>query len=251
MTKLAKWVLAAAFAVAMVGEASAQRQPGGQRGQGGRGMGMQQSIMMTALTNAELQKELKITDDQKKALKPMMDKAEALNKERQEMFAGGAGGFDREKMQAMMEKGTKLAEEAKAEVEKALTPDQVKRAKQIEVQMMGMRAFSNEDVAKKLNVTDDQKEKLKTVMEEYGKESQDLRQEYGIRGFGGGGGGGEPPSPEKMAEYQKKNKALTDETMEKIMKGMTDEQKKAWKEMTGDAFDVSKLMPARPMRRDN
>jgi Spy/CpxP family protein refolding chaperone len=249
MTKLAKWVLAAAFAVAVAGAAQAQRQPG--QGGGRGGMGMQQSIFMTALTNADLQKELKITDDQKKALKPMMEKAEALNKERQEMFAGGAGGFDRDKMTAMMEKAQKLGEEVKAAAEKALTADQVKRAKQIEVQVMGMRAFSNEEIAKKLNVTDEQKEKLKGVMEEYQKEGQDLRQEYGIRGFGGGGGGGEPPSAEKMAEYTKKNKALTDETMEKIMKGMTDEQKKMWKEMTGEAFDVSKLMPARPMRRDN
>lgn len=249
MSKLAKWVLAAALVAVVAGGAQAQRQPGG----GGRGMGMQQSIFMTALTNAELQKELKITDDQKKALKPMMEKAEALNKERQEMFAaagGGGGGFDREKMQAMLEKGQKLGEEVKAAAEKALTPEQVKRAKQIEMQVMGLRAFANEEVAKTLKVTDDQKEKLKGIMEEYGKESMDLRQEYGIRGFGGGGGGGGNVDQAKMAEYQKKNKALTDETTEKVMKAMTDEQKKAWKEMTGEPFDTTKLMP-RPMRRDN
>lgn len=249
MTKLAKWVLAAAFAVAVAGAAQAQRQPGGQGGRGG--MGMQQSVMTTLLTNAELQKELKITDEQKKTLKPAMDKAEEQMKKMREMFAGGGGPPDREAMQKMMEDGRKMADEAKALVEKALTPDQVKRAKQIEVQAMGMRAFANDEIAKTLKVTDDQKEKLKSVMEEFGKESQDLRQEYGIRGFGGGGGGGAPPSPEKMAEYQKKNKALTDETMEKVMKAMTDDQKKAWKEMTGEPFDVSKLAPARPMRRDN
>jgi Spy/CpxP family protein refolding chaperone len=249
MSKLAKWVLAAAFAVAVAGSAHAQRQPGGQGGRGG-GFG-QQSIFVTALTNADLQKELKITDEQKKTLKPAMDKAEENAKKMREMFTGGGGPPDREAMQKMMEDGRKFAEETKAMVEKALTPEQVKRAKQIEVQVMGMRAFSNEDVAKALKVTDDQKEKLKSVMEDYGKQSQDLRQEYGIRGFGGGGGGGgAPPDPEKMAEYQKKNKALTDETMEKVMKGMTDEQKKAWKDMVGEPFDTSKLIQ-RPMRRDN
>lgn len=252
MMKLAKWVMVAAFAVAVVGEAAAQRQPGGrggQRGQGGqRGFG-QQSIFMTALTNAELQKELKITDEQKKGLKPVMEQADALAKERQEAFSGG--NFDREKMQAIMEKGQKLAEEAKAVAEKVLSADQVKRAKQIEVQMMGMRALSNEEVAGKLKLTDEQKEKLQAINMEFGEQSRDLRQEYGIRGFGGGGGGGEPPSPEKMAEYQKKNKALTDETMGKVMAVMTDEQKTMWKDMTGEPFDVAKLAPARPMRRDN
>jgi hypothetical protein len=246
MATLTKWVLAAAFALAVAGSAHAQRQPGGQGGRGG--MGMQQSILVTALTNADLQKELKITDDQKKALKPAMDKAEEQTKKMREMFTGGGGPPDREAMQKMMEDGRKFAEETKAMVEKALTPEQVKRAKQIEVQAMGMRAFANEDVAKELKITDDQKETLKSVMEGYGKESQDLRQEYGIRGFGGGGGGN--VDAEKMAEYQKKAKGLTDETMEKVMKAMTDDQKKAWKEMTGEPFDTSKLMQ-RPMRRDN
>lgn len=247
MSKLAKWVLAAALVAAVAGGAQAQRQPGG----GGRGMGMQQSVFVTALTNADLQKELKITDDQKKALKPAMDKAEEQAKKMREMFAGGGGGgFDREAMQKMMEEGRKFADEMKAMVEKSLTPEQVKRAKQIEVQAMGMRAFANEDVAKALKITDDQKEKLKGISDDMQKEMQDLRQEYGIRGFGGGGGGGGNVDQAKMAEFQKKNKALTDETMEKVMKAMTDDQKKAWKDMTGEPFDTSKLMP-RPMRRDN
>ena len=180
----------------------------------------------------------------------MMDKAEEQSKKMREMFAGGGGPPDREVMQKMMEDGRKLGEEAKALAEKTLTPEQVKRAKQIEVQVMGLRAFANEEVAKALKGTDDQKEKVKGIMEEYGKESADLRQEYGIRGFGGGGGGGGNVDQAKMAEYQKKNKALTDETTEKVMKAMTDEQKKAWKEMTGEPFDTTKLMP-RPMRRDN
>lgn len=250
MTKLAKWVLAAALVAAVADGAQAQRQPGG----GGRGMGGMQPVAVLLLSNADLQKELKITDDQKKALKPAMDKVEEQAKKMREMFAGGGGGGDREAMQKVMEEMRKANDEVKATVEKALTADQVKRVKQIDVQAMGMRAFTNEDVAKALKITDDQKEKLKGVAEEYGKESADLRQEYGIRGFGGGGGGGggggTPPSPEKMAEYQKKNKALTDETMEKVMKAMTDDQKKAWKEMTGEPFDTSKLI-VRPMRRDN
>jgi Spy/CpxP family protein refolding chaperone len=238
MTKLAKFILAAAFAVSVAGAAQAQRQPGGQGGRGG--MGFQQPLHILLLSNADLQKELKITDDQKKGLKDVMDKAEALNKKMQEAFGGGGG---REAFQAIQEERTKLAEEAKAAAEKALTEDQKKRVKQIEVQRMGMMAFANDDVVKALKVTDDQKAKLKSIGEEVQKEIGDLRREYG-------GGGGGRPDPEKMAEMAKKTKAITDEAMEKVTKELSDDQKKAWKELTGEPFDVSKLNP-QMRRRDN
>ena len=87
---------------------------------------------------------------------------------------------------------------------------------------------------------------MKTLGEEYTKARGDLQKEYGL----GQGGGGARPDAEKMAEYTKKNTALSTETMDKAKKELTDDQKKAWTELTGPAFDVSKLTP-RPMRRDN
>jgi hypothetical protein len=254
MTKRAKWILAAAFAVAVVGEVQAQRGGaggGGQRqpGQQGRGgFGQQQSLYVIMLTNADLQKELKITDDQKKALKDVTTKAEELAKERAAAFGGGGGGGDR---QAMQEKTTKLAEEAKATAEKALTDDQKKRIKQIDVQRMGLAAFTNEDVIKGLKITDDQKAKLKTVSDDTQKQIAALRTELGLGGRGAGGGAaGARPDPEKMAEFQKKSAKMTEDAMAKATKELTNDQQKAWKEMVGEAFDVSKLT-ARPMRRDN
>lgn len=235
MTKLAKWVLAAALAAAVAGGAQAQRQPGG-----GRGGFMPPPLEVTLLTNAELQKELKVTDDQKKALKPAMDKAEAVNKKRQELFTGGPP--DMAVMDEMRKMGEELATAAKEAAGKALTDDQKKRLKQIDYQRMGLRAFANEEVVKALKITDEQKEKLKGISDEVQKEMQDLRQEF----FGGGG----PPDMEKMAEWQKKQKVITDEATDKAMKAMTDDQKKAWKEMTGAPFDVSKLQP-QMRRRDN
>ena len=52
-------------------------------------------------------------------------------------------------------------------------------------------------------------------------------------------------------QYQKKAAALTTETMDKAKKELTDDQKKAWTDLTGAAFDLTKVQPARPMRRDN
>jgi hypothetical protein len=237
-----RWQMVAAVAVAVVAVGSAQAQ----RQQPGGGMRQQTPLYMTALTNADLQKDLKITDDQKKSLKEVMDKAADLNKKRQEAFSGGQ--FDREKMQELQTAATKLTEEAKAATDKAFTDDQKKRMKQIEVQRMGFAAFANEDVAKAMKFTDDQKAKLKTLGEEMTKARGDLQKEYGI----GGGGGGRPMiDAEKMAEFTKKATAMTADTMEKAKKELTDDQKKAWAELTGPAFDLTKLQPARPMRRDN
>lgn len=241
-----RWQMWAAVAVAVLvaGGVQAQRQPGG-------GRGMQQTpLAVVALTNEDLQKDLKITDDQKKSLKEVTDKATDLAKKRTEAFSGGQ--FDREKMQELQAAGTKLAEEAKAATDKAFTDDQKKRIKQIEVQQMGLRAFTNEDVVKALKFTDDQKAKLKTITDDAGKARADLQKEYGIGGGGGGGGGGgQRPDAAKVAEFTKKSTALTTETLEKAKKELTDDQKKTWTELTGAAFDLTKLQPARPARRDN
>lgn len=236
-----RWQLLAAVAVAAVaaGTSQAQRQPGG------GGMRQQTPLYMTALTNEDLQKDLKVTDDQKKSLKEVMDKAADIAKKRAELFTGGQP--DREKMTELQTASTKLTEEAKTATDKAFTDDQKKRIKQIDVQRMGFAAFANEDVVKAMKFTDDQKAKLKTVSEEYTKARADLQKEYGL----GGGGGARPMiDAEKMAEYTKKSTALSTETMDKAKKELTDDQKKTWTELTGAAFDLAKLTP-RPMRRDN
>jgi Spy/CpxP family protein refolding chaperone len=194
-----------------------------------------QPLHMVALTNEDLQKELKITDDQKKSLKEVMDKAADLRKKQ----ADARG--DQTKMQEVRKEAEALAADAKTVTDKAFTDDQKTRIKQIDVQRKGVAAFTDADVLKELKATDDQKTKLKTVSDDFTKARGDLRKEYGI----GGGAGGTPPDADKMAEYNKKAKAMTDETMDKAAKELTDDQKKAWKGMLGEAFDVTKLQPQR------
>jgi len=230
-----RWQSWAVVAVAVLAVGAVQAQPPG----GGRG-GFQQPLHMLVLTNTDLQKELKVTDDQKKSLKDVMDKAAELNKKQMELFTGGAPDMD--KMQELQKERQKLTEDAKTATDKAFTDDQKKRVKQIDVQRMGIRAFANEDVVKALKLTDDQKAKLKTVTEGYTKAATDLRGEYFQQG--------QFPDADKMAEFQKKSAALMAETIEKAKKELTDDQKKTWKEQVGETFDVSKLQ-FRPMRRDN
>ena len=50
---------------------------------------------------------------------------------------------------------------------------------------------------------------------------------------------------EKQKDFQTKSSKLADETMVKISAVLDDAQKKTWKELTGDAFDTSKLFQPR------
>src|SRR5260221_249101 len=74
----------------------------------------------------------------------------------------------------------------------------------------------------------EQKDALKTITEDVAKQQRELSQ--GARGQGGAGGGRGQANAEKMT-------ALRKESLEKIQKMLTADQKKTWKDMTGDPFE--------------
>src|SRR5207244_2186143 len=119
-------------------------------------------------------KELKLTDDQKTKVKEFSDAQAA---KRQEVFGGGQ--FDREKMQAYAKESTEKTEKF---VKDTLNADQQKRFKQISLQQQGFMAFASEEVQTALKLTDDQKEKLKSLGEEMRKDTGELMRE--MRGPG-------------------------------------------------------------------
>ncbi len=229
MRTLARWILPAALVVAAVGSAQAQR-PGGAGGfpggGGGMGMGGNQNLKSILLTNKVLQEELKVGEDQMAKLKEFAEK----QSEAMKPFAQFGG--DEEEQIARMEVQLKLMKERVAFMKTALTADQVKRLGQIEKQQLGMAAFSNAKIAKELAITEEQTEKIKTINTDMNKEMRDM--------FSGG----------FDAETQKKITALRSETQEKVEKVLSDDQRKKWKEMTGEAFDTTKLFQ-RPMRMNN
>ena len=222
MRTLARWILSAALVVAAVGSAQAQR-PGGFPGGGGGGMGMgaNQNLKSLLVSNKPLQDELKVGEEQAAKLKEFADK----QSEAMKGFAQFGG--DEEEQIARMEIQLKLMKERVAFMKTALNAEQHKRLGQIEKQQMGMGAFSNAKIAKELAITDEQTEKIKTINTDMTKEMREM--------FSGG----------FDAEAQKKVASLRSETQEKIEKSLTEDQRKKWKEMTGEAFDLAKLRPMR------
>ncbi len=214
-----KSVLVLGLAALLAGPALAQRGPGG----GGRFGGG------SLLDNQSVQKELKLTDDQIKKVKEVTQSV--YDKHKEELDA-----LRKEGRQAQPEKRQELfktiGEERNKALAEVLKPEQSKRYKEITLQQRGAQAFNDEEVQKTLKITDEQKDKIKTINEDAAKERQEL---FPRRGGAGGGG---RPDPAAFEEIRKKMAALNKETMEKVTAVLTDDQKKAWKDLVGAPFEI-------------
>jgi hypothetical protein len=194
----------------IAGPAAAQGRGGGFFGRGG---GLAQ-----LLGNESVQKELKLDDSQVGKAKELSEKASAEMREKFQELQG----LDQQERQTKM---TAINREANASAVKAagefLKPEQMTRLKQISYQQRGLTAFSDSEVASKLNLTDAQK----TEIEEINRETREKR-----------------PSREDIQNDReaamKKIGELNKEAMTKVESKLNDEQKKTWKELLGAPFEV-------------
>ncbi len=131
------------------------------------------------LSNPQVQKELKLTEDQ-------IGKIKSLASDVASPFGAGAGNFremtaeQRRAFFADMQKnGEELAkkvEEVSKKLPELLTVEQNARLKQIQLWIQGSTALTSDaDLAKQLSLTDDQKEALKTIADESAKKGQEIR----------------------------------------------------------------------------
>lgn len=237
MRTLGRMALTVGLVAVLAGTASAQRQRGGQGrgGFGGGGVGF-------LISNEAVQKELKMDKDQ-------ADKAtEAVKKVREKH----ADDFSKlrdvpqdERRAKMQELGKEVNEETLKAVGEVLKPEQLTRLKQIELQRASFAAFTRPDVQEALKLTTEQKEKVKTITDEANKDIRALRGAGGQgRGQGGAGGAGRGQGRGGFGANNEKITAIRKEADGKIVALLTDDQKKTWKGMTGDAFEVPFTRPA-------
>ncbi|MHB0960124.1 MAG: hypothetical protein ACYC6N_07520 [Pirellulaceae bacterium] len=191
----------------------------GQQRQGGQRDRMRMGAINSAmLLRAEaVQKELNITEEQKAKLEEMRTEGRGQ---------GGAGqrnfqDMTEEERQKMREEMVARTAEQEKKIAEILDAQQVARLKQIRLQASGAMGLMNEDVAKELNITEEQRNKMRDAM-------RDLRES--AQADGGPGG---------FAEMREKMNA-------KVMEILTDEQKAQYKEMQGEPFDVAQLRMGGP-----
>ena len=108
-------------------------------------------------------------------------------------------------------------------INSVLDEKQQKRLHQIVLQQQGIGALQQEDVQKALKLSDEQKEKIKDIQGDLQKEMQGLFQP------------GEKPDFQAM---QKKMEGLRKEAMTNATKVLNDDQKKTFKDLTGEPLEL-------------
>jgi len=224
-------LVAAATVVLTVSTAWAQPQGRGRGGFFGRGFGAADPTAL--LTQESVQKELELTDDQKSKATTLADEAQQARRE-----AIQASGFQpgqmpsEEEQQAFQKKMQDLTASYKKKVADMLVPKQQERLDQITLQysLEGQTfniagtasALSQDDLSKKLGLSDDQKKKLEDLQGEAQQKAMDL--------FQGGG----PPDQQEMAK-------LRTDFKDKAMGVLTADQKTKLESLQGKKFDVSTI----------
>lgn len=206
----------AVIAVILVAAVSMAQRGGGQGGQ--RGFAQNNNTILGVLQRADVQGELKLTDDQK-------SKLEALRPQRGQrgQGGGGAGGgggqggnFDPAEMR-------KAQQEREKNTLAILDAGQNKRLMELFIQKAGNRSLFNETVAKELALTDDQKSKLQGLQTKQREAMQAVREKMQ---------NGEIDRTQ-IRELQAKNDKIMDEEAGKIL---TTEQAAKLKTMRGAEF---------------
>jgi Spy/CpxP family protein refolding chaperone len=222
MTRVRNFVVTAMVVVGVAAiAAAANAQPGGQPGGppgGGRGGfgfgfggpggfgGFGGGSLADVLRREDVRKELELLEDQVEKLQKL---AEARGGQMRDVLAGLQDLSEEERREKIRERMEKAQAETEKQIGEVLLPHQMKRLKQLAVQMrlrFGARAMLEGSVAEQLGLTEDQKEKLRAKSEQL---------EEALR--------------KKMAE-------LRQQAQDELVKTLTPDQQAKFKEMVGDGF---------------
>lgn len=205
------------------GGGEGRRGPGGAGMFGGRMAGGTDVMLLGLLRVEEVQQELDLRPEQIEAIENVSQRGERPD------FDRNASEADRrEAMRARMEEINKRAAE---QLEEVLLPDQLERGREIVLQQQGAAALSDPEVAAKLDLTEEQKEKIA--------ERQRAAREKMIASMREAFGSGDREAIAKsMAEAR-------ESTLQEVLAVLTPEQREKYESMRGEKFDL----PASAMMR--
>jgi Spy/CpxP family protein refolding chaperone len=224
---LAKLVVMGLAIVLVAGSVSYAQ---GQRG--GRGFGGGGTSKADLVRREQVQKELKITEEQTGKIKEITDAARASGRE---LFSGLRDLSEderRAKFTELREKMTKAAEETGKKIAAVLNDTQNARLDQIVLQQRGNRALTSKDTIAKLNITKEQQQQIKDLVDAQGEMTRELFS--GLRDI---------PREEraaKFAELGKKREEITTETNKAVMEVLTASQKTQFEQLKGAEFKLER-----------
>lgn len=168
---------------------------------------------LSYLWGPQMEKELDIVDSQRDALTKLRNDTMAKMRTLYDMSIPD----QQERMKKYSEASKALGEETEKKVLEILLPHQIKRLKQITLQMQlqqagygSSAAFQNSQLVEELKITDEQKAQLQEKQKEVTKEMQEKSQAF--------------------------YKQLQEESREKVLSVLTPAQRKKLEELTGEKF---------------
>jgi RNA polymerase sigma factor (sigma-70 family) len=195
------------------------------------------SHKLTALVQKPVQRELKLTNEQRKKVQTLeakhkRDLLRLMPQNPLAAFNDPAG-----TMQTMRDapaKMQKLGKEVDEAVDDILTAAQGRRLREISLQLRGGHALSDPEVTKTLKLTKDQMEKLQDIRQEAMKEFQKI----GLQAMGDAFRGGPNPAAFQKTSRQvaEKMKESWDRLGNRLLEVLTSEQKAEWQKLTGEPF---------------
>jgi len=209
MNAMIRTMLGLGLVALIAGPAAAQGQ--------GRGFGRGGNLAQL-LGNSSVQQELKLDDRQADKAKELSEKMGEKARENRETLQGLEG----EERQKKQQEFTREINEATTKVMgEFLKPEQVARLRQISNQVRGAMAFSDPEVANKLNLTDSQKTDIQEIVRG-SREKMPSREDF------------QSDREAAMKKMQEVNK----ETLSQVESKLNDEQRKTWKELLGAPFEI-------------
>lgn len=207
------------------------------------------SHKLTALVQKPVQRELKLTNEQRKKVQTLEAKHQRDIRRLMPQNPLAAFNDPAGTMQTMRDAPAKiqqLGKEVDETIDKVLTAAQGRRLNEISLQLRGGHALSDPEVAKSLNLTKEQQTKLQDIH----KEAMQEMQKVGLQAMGDAVRGGPNPAAfqktsEQVAEKMKK---LWNDLGNRLLEVLTSEQKSEWQKLTGEPFKSGAVEQRRSRR---
>jgi len=203
-----RWMAVTVLTMAVLIPAMAQPPAGRPGGPFGGRLGGPM-LMLGLLRNQQVQQELKLTDQQKQQL-------EQLGEQWREKMRGLRDLPPEERRQ----KGEGMRAEVEKQLATILNEQQMKRLKQIALQVEGYAALERPEIADQVGLTKEQRQKIRDILRQAGEKRREAFQQ---------GRSDRQAAFQRMREIRQ----WVDGEIEKLL---TAEQKKKWQELVGAPF---------------
>lgn len=203
-----RWMAVTVLTMAVLIPAMAQPPAGRPGGPFGGRLGGPM-LMVGLLRSPQVQQELKLTDQQRQRL-------EQLGEQWREKMRGLRDLPPEERRQ----KGEGMRAEVEKQLATILNEQQMKRLKQIALQVEGYAALERPEIADQVGLTKEQRQKIRDILRQAGEKRREAFQQ---------GQGDRQAAFQRMREIRQ----WVDGEIEKLLKA---EQKKKWQELVGAPF---------------